>query len=262
MSETKKAQSEDQGIGHVLDLDTNALVGLTQKIQDNLKKPLPSISHQLRSTRKPTLKKARANIETGNRSSLVSPSTKQHHGENSRNSSVAAQNLNFVGHSLKKLRDGKAKASKVAQNARSDVNKSRLGVRTIDRLAGGKTGLENDVLALGGDAEDLELLTGAGSESEVDGDNGRGLEPQKKKFQHDFQDFFQELGIDQAVRQESQHEDKDADHGMKYEDSIGNLSTGSLRRPSRDQRDGHKKIPLTFDAKSKAVGQLVSASIL
>lgn len=266
MSKTETAGSEQEGRGYVLDLDSNVINGLAQKIQHNLKKPQQSISHQLPSTRKPSTKKAKI-IHEQSTPTVSQPSTQQH-GEGSQRDHSVAQPFASKGHSVKRLRDGKAKVFKDTKNARSDVNKTKLGIRPVGQSAGIKSGLEDGVLALGGDAQDLELVIGAGSESDVDGDTGSCVQSQKGDFQHDFQGFFQELGIDQAIQEDFEHEDegvrnsRNSDHRAKHMDNNEIISTNSLRIPSHDLPNGYERVLEASDAKRKAIARLVSALII
>lgn len=62
-------------------------------------------------------------------------------------------------------------------------------------LSGERSALEQDVLALGGSKDDLDLVKGDASESEIDGDASTSKAPASKGLKKELLRFVQELGI-------------------------------------------------------------------
>lgn len=102
-------------------------------------------------------------------------------------------------HGKKRLRDGQVKGS-------SSLPKGADGTKHIRTMARdaqpSQSGLEEDVLALGGSLDDYKLVADISSSSEIEGDDREPARGSRKSLGQDLQKFVQDLGIDQRDRKE------------------------------------------------------------
>ncbi|KAL8785218.1 MAG: hypothetical protein Q9213_003487 [Squamulea squamosa] len=98
---------------------------------------------------------------------------------------------------MKRLRDGQVKDA-------SDRKLRTNGILTTQandkNTSGGQPILEQEILALGGSKEDLELIKGDASDSEVEGGASTSKDPVSKALKKELLRFVQDLGITEVPR--------------------------------------------------------------
>ncbi|MCJ1465092.1 hypothetical protein MMC07_003708 [Pseudocyphellaria aurata] len=99
----------------------------------------------------------------------------------------------------KRYRNGQLKEP---SNIRSD-GKSERGENAVRNGKKVMSGLEEEVFALGGTMDDYELVEGAPSDSEMEGDDKRSVAASHKSLGRDLQQFVRELGIDNVDVQDT-----------------------------------------------------------
>lgn len=99
----------------------------------------------------------------------------------------------------KRLRDGQLKGPSNIRSV-SNTKKRENAVKDGKKV---KSGLEEEVLALGGTMDDYELVAGAPSDSEMEGDDKKSVAASHKSLGRDLQQFVRGLGIDNVDVQET-----------------------------------------------------------
>lgn len=84
---------------------------------------------------------------------------------------------------------------KGSKDITSGVNSIKLGSRSANNDSVTKSRLEEEILALGGEREDIDLILGAGSESEMEEIAAPVTSGLQKDFQKDLRRFVTDLGI-------------------------------------------------------------------
>jgi hypothetical protein len=168
------------------ELDSRTLLHLTKQIRENLKKPIEALPKVPRPPRVKREKKPNAADQPPREipSVAVTPSSggkRQDAGKK------------------KRLGSGQAKGP---SNVKSDVNSMKLGRRVENKNTVSKSRLEEEVMALGGEKEDMELILDAGSDSEMEGiavPISNGLE---KGLRKDLHRLVVDLGIEKLEKRE------------------------------------------------------------
>lgn len=182
------------------DLKADALLNLTQKIKENLKKT--SLEKQVEAQ---PLKSKRVKSKKTGRNTRISPSQTlqpsklplngNDRGKRPLPASDAAQ---LQG--KKRLRDGQIKGP---SDSRGSVIKIRVGDNVVRNGGNIQSELEEDVLALGGTMDDYELVAAAPSDSEMEGDDKKSAQASHKSLGRDLRQFVRGLGIDEVDVQET-----------------------------------------------------------
>lgn len=166
--------------------DPSTLLHLTKTIEGNLKKPVakpskPSRPPRAKQAQRPVVKDQQPKKLPSAAVKLPSSSAKQDAGKK------------------RKPDGGKRKGSVVI---RSSVNTIKLGTRPENHMPVSKSRLEEEVLALGGEKGDLELIADVGSESEME----EPAAPSSKRLQNglnkDLHRFVMDLGISKLEKRE------------------------------------------------------------
>jgi len=184
------------------EFNPNIILDLTQKIESSLKKQVNGAVSKI-STQKSKRSKRKGDESNGippidtpkprPSSTVEANSDKQ---ARSKHESAAPPKLN---QGKKRLRDGRFKEPESLKN-RDNVNSTKLGTRTQKPWASDAFYIEEDIRALGGTKEDIDLIADAISESEledVDGDIEEAAEPDFKK---ELQQLVRQFGVDSAAQ--------------------------------------------------------------
>lgn len=202
-----------------LDLNATALQGLTQKIKNNLNTSTNSSSRQQTTKAKKISPRERGKPALSERRKVSA--VKEQNDANSNRPKAAAQESLKQSHGKKRLRDGRVKKDGKGRRAeKSNANAVELGSGPGKPTVNGHGWFEEEVLALGGTNEDLELLREAQSDSELDGDAGVVVKNRDVGLKKELLHMVQGLGIQKvegAVREEEVVTDADDDDGSDEE---------------------------------------------
>lgn len=171
--------------------DPSTLLHLTKKIEGNLKKPIekpPKPTRPPRAKREQNPREQKPNKidqQSGEISSVVVKSS-----SGRKNQDVGKK---------KKPNGGKHKES---VNAKSGVNTIKLGSRLENNVPVSKSRLEEEVLALGGEKDDFDLIADVGSESEMEGVAAPASNGLQHGLQKDLHRLVMDLGISSLGKRE------------------------------------------------------------
>lgn len=170
------------------ELKADALSNLTARIADKLKKSTVGV----KTNNKPA-KARREKVERNQKhpSQTSVPAPKEQHGK-------------------KRLRDGQVKEPRSVE---TKGNASKARSKEDRNRASSRAQIEEEILALGGSKEDLDLVADLASESELEGD-----EPSKaprNNLKKELMKFVQDIGIQTAHYELSELED-----GEKADDAM------------------------------------------
>lgn len=170
------------------ELKADALSNLTARIADKLRKPTVGA--------KTNNKLAQARPEKGERkqkapSQTSVPAFKEQHGK-------------------KRLRDGQVKEPRSVE---TKGNASKAKSKEDRNGAPSRAQIEEEILALGGSKEDLDLVADVASESELEGD--KPSKAPRNNLKKELMNFVQDIGIQTAHYESSESEDEEeADDAM------------------------------------------------
>ena len=228
---SRKDIGYDENVNGLPDLNADALQGLTRRIKDSLngsgKTPFKS------RTTKPKKGGTHKDEEpVVPKHKLPSVAKEQHNTKSSR--PTARENLNQT-HGKKRLLNGRLKTdSRNGKSEKSSANAVKLGSGPAEPAVTGDGRFEEEVLALGGTTEDLELLQGAQSDSELDGDENVTAKSRNVGLKTELLGMIQSLGI-QKVESRILEDEVYSD-----EDDDDELSEGHLR----ESTESSHKFPL------------------
>ena len=185
------------------ELKADALSSLTARIADKLKKPTVGA--------KKNNKPAKARPEKGERkqvspSQTSVPAVKEQHGK-------------------KRFRDGQAKEPRSAD---TKGNGSKVTFKEDRNGAPSRAQIEEEILALGGSKEDLDLVADVASESELEGDKPSKVP--RNDLKKELMKFVQDIGIQtinyETSGSENEEEDDDAMPVVGTSDSTATTPVG------------------------------------
>ena len=167
-------------------LDPSTLIRLTQKIEGNLKRP---IEKSPKVPRKPRVERIKKPKSADQQSREIPPRAK-----------VSSSDVKRPDAGRKKWPD--KRSSKGSTSVKSNVNLIKLGSRPEHHDSVSQLRLEEEVLALGGEKGDFELILGAGSESEMEGGDPPVTNGLQKGFKKDLRRLVMDLGINELEKRE------------------------------------------------------------
>lgn len=243
----------------VPDLKADALQNLTKKIQENFSKASQASEEEQVKTNHSKSKRAKGkeiNRNTGNSLSGTSQTSKlllnSHDHKKTPLSASDAKQLQ----GKKRLRDGQLKRP---SNSGRSLSQTRSGKNAVRGGENVKSSLEEDVFALGGSIDDYELVAGAPSDSEMEGDDKKLVQASHNCLGRDLQQFVRGLGIGKVDVHEtdhssmSEHAEEDADfHGRRKPPQ----SHRALTAPATKDK---QKRPGANRSASRAFSHLVSS---
>lgn len=205
------------------ELKADALSNLTARIADKLKKPPVGA--------KTNNKPARARPEKGHRSKAPPsqtsvPAVKEQHGK-------------------KRLRDGQVKEPRSVD---TKGNGSKASSKEDRNAAPSRAQIEEEILALGGSKEDLDLVADVASESELEGD--KPSKAPRNDLKKELMKFVQDIGI-QTVNYES----SESEEGKEADDTT--LAAGTSKSTAVSPVDGAKSKPAPAKVSARGLSSLV-----
>lgn len=184
------------------DLKADALQNLTKKIQENFSKASQASQEEQVKTNHSKSKRAKSketNRNTGNSVLGTSQTSKLLlNSNNHKKTPLSASDAKQL-QGKKRLRDGQLKRP---SNSGRSLSHTRPGENAVKDGKNVKSSLEEDVFALGGNIDDYELVAGAPSDSEMDGDDKK-LVQAHNSLGRDLQQFVRGLGINKVDVQET-----------------------------------------------------------
>ena len=258
---------ENRSDGHELPaFDSDALSSLTQKIQNNLRKdgpekvskPSPATLNGKKVKKKKNKKKEDENREPPMGSARVGAKTEKKIGKSQSGQKQNSSLIPEFSQGKKRSRDGRVKEPR-EQKSGENVNGIKLGVRAPKPASGGDLNVDEDVQALGGTQEDIDLVRNVPSDSEIEGeDESNG------SIATELQRFIRQLGVDTVGKQQLANDNPASDS----DDEAPTLSQNAVvnGRANSDQpngpdmnvlltktvgKGGKGTIPLSFEPQSE-----------
>ena len=186
-----RALKEDQ----LPDFDSNALSSLTKKIEGNLKKqPGGKVSKVAAAHPKKRRDKKTLNSGSNLNEEKSTKITDNHDDQDSHDRKLTPAPA--ISQGKKRSRDGRVK-DLGHQKQDADINGKKPGTKVLVPVVAGDLGMDEDVRALGGTQDDLNLIANAVSDSEMEGDDLPGEDINKE-----LQQLIRQLGVDTAGRKE------------------------------------------------------------
>ena len=243
------SQVHDDGLP---DLNPDALLSLTQKIETNLKKPDKGAVSKAAPARPQAnkLRKEKANGEL-NRSS--GPKARPKEQSNGKSPSIGKQKPAPTPKSSqgkKRLRDGQVKEPGFVKSG-DYVNGIKLGTGTQKPAAENNAEIEEDIQALGGTKDDLDLVADAPSDSEMEGEAAEVGETSGRDLRKELQQLVRQLGVDKRPQKDLSETTDTEDEGEVQNPEPRNHTGGKVAPPVVN---GMK--PETKAAKPSGKGQM------
>ena len=213
--------------------DSKALVNLTKKIEGSLKKPSDGTKPKS-TTARPKVKREKKKDDNRQApaeipSHRITSSTPKGGAQTLEKHKDAARPTSKQG--KKRLRDGRVKESNHQRHG-DDVNGTKLGVRGSESFNDGIDGIDEDIRALGGTQDDIDLIANAASDSEIEGEDLSGGDIKKEVLQ-----LIRQLGVDQLVKNELLN---DAASDPEYETEQEDQATNTNVKTATKQANGSK----------------------
>ncbi|KAL9595138.1 MAG: hypothetical protein Q9219_006626 [cf. Caloplaca sp. 3 TL-2023] len=207
-----------EGVG--LDLKPDAISSLTKKIETNLKKSQPGKLPPKAKRISEAGKRGRVPEKTGKSSE---PNGQQHPVPTfKQDAKTPAPGPKPQG--KKRSRDGKVKDQ---TQSKSELNDAPPKSKTEKQDGLDRARLEQEILALGGNKDDLKLIEGADSGSEYEGGIAGPEKPARKGLKKELLQLVQELGIENAAKtlNECSGSDSDKDSSDVHGSGVGVVKT-------------------------------------
>lgn len=226
----KKQDGLRQSDNELPNFNTDILQSLKSNIEENLKRTnKPSSKAENQKSKKAKKKPEQPEVTSTKKFKAagdLAPAQKpQSNGVSKARSKPAAAPTKTSG--KKRLRNGEVKGATPGQKGKRDVNSTKLGPRKGNEIASPAFDLREEIEALGGDDEDYRLVANAQSESEMEGDDGKGLDG---KLNEDLNSFVQQLGIGSVQPEgdlDSEDNSEEEGHEMESKDPILNGKSSS-----------------------------------
>ena len=226
----KKGQSNAASQGTDFpELKADALSNLTARIADKLKKPTIGVKTNKNPAKARPEKSERADGEhkkdegrSGERKQTLANQTSM--------PAVTAQ------HGKKRLRDGHVKESRSAD---TKGNGGKVTFKGDGNGAPSRAQIEEEILALGGSKDDLDLVADVASESELEGDKPSKVP--RNDLKKELMRFVQDIGI-QTVNYETS-ESEDAEEEEEEEADITMPEAGITNSAANTPVDREKSTP-------------------
>ena len=236
------ASASDSTENQVPEFNPDALRSLTEKIESNLKGQV----------------KGAISTDTSVRPKTKTPNVKKKSGENTAKAPVSKSAIKIASHDrtatgkqkptvapkttqgTKRLRDGRVKQESYRTKG-DDVNTIKLGSRISKIGSDNNTNIDEELIALGGTKEDVDLIADLMSESEME---GQAAGPDKilgNGFEKEILQLVRQLGVDRIGKREMMA-DSGSEEANKIEDLKGdrNFDTTSSDKVTTDVKPALK----------------------
>ncbi|KAL8997527.1 MAG: hypothetical protein Q9169_003222 [Polycauliona sp. 2 TL-2023] len=224
-----------------LSLNPDAVSSLATRIEASLKKAKDGKSDKLRSNKQ---KVSRTESKPKNNGKVTAKASVPKHRpkssakpERTKENTAGKVKTDLEARGKKRSSDGKLKQLSNGESHTNGVATAREGDADPH---GERSNLEQEILALGGSKDDLDLIEGDASESEIDGDAITSKAPVSKGLNKELLRFVKELGIKempQDVEELSESEDYENDSALQNTKSnaseTARIETSSLQKPGQ-----------------------------
>ena len=203
-SENKESSGENSQASQLPQFNADTLERLTEKIASKIKKPNNSTVSK---AGKAELKKNRpehvgSKQELSNKAKAPRPIfAVQSNGTTPATKVIETASRPKPGQGKKRLRDGRVKTTSSAGKG-NDVNNIKLGPRPEKTLLPEKSNIEDDIEALGGTKDDLDLIADVPSDSEIEGDTTGFDGASGGSLTTELQKLVRQLGVDKVAQKE------------------------------------------------------------
>lgn len=220
---SKTADSGQLKEGQLPALDSDVLSKLTQRIKSNLEKRENATVRKSTPARPKVKKEERKPVEGESRpnASTSKPAVRTPNGKSSLSVKPSLNPATKLNQGKKRLRDGRLKEHNIQKIPRS-VNSITLGTRASSTAEGGVLDIDEDMKAVGGTKEDVDLIADASSESEIEGGEGEQVGGDMQK---ELQQLIRQLGVDKIGRKEQREDANLEEEPESHQNSNGNGAT-------------------------------------
>ncbi|KAL2051761.1 hypothetical protein ABVK25_007917 [Lepraria finkii] len=195
-----RSQTHDDGLP---DLNPDALLSLTQKIETNLKKPDEGVVFKAAPAR-PQANKLRKEKADGKLNKSSEPKARPKEQSNGKSPSIGKQKPALApkpSQGKKRLRDGQVKEPGFVKSE-DNINGIKLGTRTQKPATENNAEIEEDIQALGGTKDDLDLVADAPSDSEMEGEAAEVDETSGRDLRKVLQQFVRQLSVEKRPQKD------------------------------------------------------------
>ena len=203
-SEDKESSGENLQASQLPHFNSDTLERLTQHIASKIKKPDSGTGSKARNVKpkKNKLDHSESQRELSNKAKAsTSIATVQSIGTSPATEPIETASRSKSDQGKKRLRDGRVKATGSVRR-RDDVNNIKLGSRQENPLLPERGNIQDEIEALGGTKDDLELIADVQSDSEIEGDT-TGLDGASGgSLTKELQKMVRQLGVDKAAQKE------------------------------------------------------------
>ena len=261
-SERQKGHSSRLEHVKLPEFGQDTLQGLKQKIQKNLKQAEKPISKIISDKPKRTSKIKDVKAKNESARGLIKAADLPRKASTNGTPSVTKQKAATAPprkQGQKRLRNGMVKGQVPGYKGQSDVNSTQLGQRQPQLSAASDLEVRAEVMALGGDAEDYELVLNMQSESEMEVDEPTSEQNADDRLAADLNSFVRGLRIDKAAHElvvETSDAGEDAEEDVRG-DSVPQIKESVV---SKVEKPATSIVPLNKPRHGNT-SQLVRSSI-
>ena len=205
--------------------DSSILLNLTKTIEGNLKKP---VGKPPKPSKPPRAKQEKRPVSTDQQPKKVP-------------SAAVKLPLSSAKQDAEKKRKPDGGKRKGSLFMKSSVNTIELGSRSENRLRVSKSRLEEEVLALGGEKGDLDLIADVGSESEMEEPAASASKRLQHGLEKDLRRLVMDLGISDLEKRELSSSSDAEEPEQVIEQKSATIETqatlskkGAAEKPPRD----------------------------
>ena len=230
-AKSKKLNASDSTTTQVPDFNQDALRSLTEKIESNLSQGKGATSKDAPARPKTTPPKVKKKTGENATKTPVSISAVKiaSHGTTSMGKQKPAVALRTA-QGKKRLRDGRVKEER-HRTIGEDVNAIKLGSRNSKTGSDKKADIEEEMMALGGTKEDVDLIADIISESEMEGE---AAGPHKKLgdgFEKEILQMVRQFGVDRVGKRDFMA-DSDSEEAKDLEENRKNDTASTNEMPT------------------------------
>ena len=203
-SEDKESSGENLQASQLPHFNSDTLERLTQKIASKIKKPDSGTVSKAPNVKpkKNKLDHFESKRELSNKAKASkSIATVQSNGTSPATEPIETAPRSKSGQGKKRLRYGRVKATGSVRRG-NDVNNIKLGSRSEKTLLPERSNIQDEIEALGGTKDDLELIADVQSDSEIEGDTTGLDRATGGSLTKELQKLVRQLGVDKAAQKE------------------------------------------------------------
>ena len=253
---SKKSSASEVSENLVPDLNTDALQSLTEKIEGNLKnRSRGAILNGTAVRPKTKTPSFNPKVQVGEHGSKSSISASDVTAASNGSAATGKQKCTLaprIKQGKKRLRDGRIKEG---GNGKAEKNVNSIKLRISNRKSGSDdtSKIDEEMRALGGTKEDIDLVADIISESEMEGDDARSGENPQSGLEKEIIQLVRQLGVDRVAKKElaaGSGSDEADEVGELTEDWVPDMVSSKKKKPgvvpalptATSVRTGHKSL--------------------